>query len=261
MDEKTFSIGDAVGYGWETMKNNVGFMVLAVLIFFAAEAILSLLQTPFYGSHGGLIIGTIIFDILGLIVGVFINMAQIRIGLRFCSGEVADFDDLYNQYHKFVDVLVGTILYGLIVLAGLILLIIPGIYWGIRYNFFGYLIIDRDMKPVDAIKRSGELTRGVWWHLLGFWIVMWALAMLGFILCCVGALFTTPIIIVAVAYVYRTLLARTPVSQYQGQPMAPQPQQPMAGPPAGPPAQPPAQPPMEPPAQPPMQPPTGPPAQ
>jgi hypothetical protein len=250
MDEKTFLIGDAVGFGWDTMKNNVGFFVLAVLIMWIAAAIPGGLQSPFYMTRGAAAVVGVLFGLLSIVVGVFVNLAQIRISLRFCSGETADFEDLYNQYPKFVDMLIGTILYGLIVLAGFILLIIPGIYWAIRYHFYGYLILDQDMKPVDAIKRSGELTRGVWWHLLGFWIVMWALAMLGFILCCVGALFTTPIIMVSIAYVYRTLLARTPATNVQGPQLPPQPQMqpPMQQPPAQAPLQPPVPPPTQPPA-------------
>ena len=251
MDEKTFSIGDAVGFGWETTKNNLGFLILAVLILWIVSAIPGGLQSPFYMSTGAAAVAGIIFSLLSIVVGVFVNMAQIRIGLRFCSGETADFEDLYNEYPKFVDMLIGMILYGLIILAGFILLIIPGIYWAIRYHYVGYLIIDQNMKPVAALKRSGELTRGVWWHLLGFWIVMWALTMLGIILCCVGLLFTTPIVIIATAYVYRTLLARTPATNVQGSQLPPQPQ---TQPPM---QQPPAQAPMQPPAQPPTQPPAG----
>jgi len=251
MDEKTFSIGDAVGFGWETTKNNLGFLILAVLILWIVSAIPGGLQSPFYMSRGAAAVAGIIFSLLSIVVGVFVNMAQIRIGLRFCSGETADFEDLYNEYPKFVDMLIGMILYGLIILAGFILLIIPGIYWAIRYHYVGYLIIDQNMKPVAALKRSGELTRGVWWHLLGFWIVMWALTMLGIILCCVGLLFTTPIVIIATAYVYRTLLARTPATNVQGSQLPPQPQ---TQPPM---QQPPAQAPMQPPAQPPTQPPAG----
>ena len=251
MEEKTFSIGDAVSFGWETLKDNLGFLVLIVLIFWLATSIPSALQSlNTYMPAAAAVVWGFIFGLITFVVGMFVNMAQIRIGLRFCSSEVADFDDLYNQYPKFGNFLVGSILYFLIVVAGLILLIIPGIYWGIRYHFYGYLILDQDMNPIDAIKRSGQLTRGVWWHLLGFWIVMWALTVLGFILCCVGLLFTTPIVIIAVAYVYRTLLARTPMTQQ----MAPQMPSPTM-------EQPPAQPIMQPPAQPPMEPPTGPPAQ
>lgn len=213
MDKKRFEIGDAVSFGWETMKANMGFLVLAVLIMWLAVAIFSGPQGAVgYNSVAAIIIAAIL-SILAFIMGILVNIAQVKIGLRYCDGQKADFPDLYEGYPKFVDVLIGGILYGLLVLAGLILFIIPGIYWGIRYHFFVYLIIDRDMSPVEAIKKSGDMTRGIWWHLFVFWLAIIGINLIGAILCCVGLLFTIPITLVAIAYVYRTLLSETPQAQ------------------------------------------------
>ncbi|HEY5527477.1 MAG TPA: DUF975 family protein [Candidatus Anoxymicrobiaceae bacterium] len=213
MDKKTFSIGDAVSFGWETMTKNVWFFVLVMLILWIASGIPSAAQSG-YGYLPGAAAATLgfIFALIGLVVAVFVNMAQVTIGLDFCDQKPADYGDLVSNYQKFWDVLIGSILYFLIVLAGLILLIIPGIYWAIRYHFFAYLIIDKDMKPVEAIKRSGQLTRGVWWHLFVLALAMFGITLIGVILCGVGLLFTTPIVLVSIAYVYRTLQAATPAA-------------------------------------------------
>lgn len=213
MPERDFSIGDAVSFGWDATKNNLGFFIPAVLILWVAGAIPGGIQSlNYYMSTGAAVAWSGIFSIVSLAVSIFINMAEIRIGLKFCDGDVADFPDMLADYRKFLDVLVGSILYFLIVLAGFILLIVPGIYWAVRYHLFGYLILDQEYGPVDAIRRSGELTRGVWWHLFAFWLVLLGIGILGFLACCVGLLFAFPVIIVAVAYVYRTLLAVTPES-------------------------------------------------
>lgn len=234
MSDKTFSVGDAVSFGWYAMKNNLGFFIPAVLILWAAGAIPGGLQSlNYYMSTVAAAVWAGIFGLVSFVVGIFVNMAQIRIGLRFADGDVADFPDLLADYRKFLDVLVGSILYGLLVFAGLILLIIPGIYWAVRYQFFGYLILDQEYGPVDAIKRSGELTRGVWWNLFAFWLTMLGIWILGFLACCVGVLFAMPVIIVAIAYVYRTLLAATPETLVAA-PMFEPAGGPADGPPAGP---------------------------
>jgi len=233
MGKKDFSIGDAVRFGWDTMKNNISFFILMIIILWLVAAIPSGLSSFSYRmSLGAAAIYGLIFGIISFVVGMFVNMAQIKVGLRFSKGETADFPDLFNEYPRFWDFLLGSILYGLIVLGGLILLIIPGIYWGIKYYFYGYLIIDQGMGPVDAIKKSGELTDGVKWNFLVLWLALFGIYILGFLACCVGVIFAIPVIIVAVAYVYRTLLVATMAPQAQ---QAPPPVQAPGPPPAAPP--------------------------
>ena len=232
MGKKDFSIGDAVQFGWDTMKNNLGFLIPAVLIMWLAAAIPSGLSSFSYRMPlVAAAIYSLIFGIISFVIGMFVNMAQIKVGLRFSRGETADFPDLLNEYPRFWDFLLGSILYGLIVLGGLILLIIPGIYWGIKYHFYGYLIIDQGMGPVDAIKKSGELTDGVKWDLLVFWLALLGIYILGFLACCIGVLFAIPVILVAVAYVYRTLLIATMTPQAQQAPPVQAPGPPPAAPP------------------------------
>jgi len=211
MDKKNFSIGDAVSFGWETMTKNVWFFVAVMLILWIAAGIPSFFQSS-YSYWSGAVAGTIsfIFGLIGIVVAIFVNIAQVTLGLDFCDQKPADYNDLVRNYQKFWNMLLASILFGLLVLAGLILFIIPGIYWGIRYHLFPYLIIDRDMGPVEAIKRSGQLTRGVWWHLFVLALAIFGIELIGAILCGIGLLFTTPIVLVAIAYVYRTLLAATP---------------------------------------------------
>jgi len=213
MDKKTFSIGDAVSFGWDTMTKNVWFFVLVMIILWIAGGIPSFFQSG-YGYWPGAVAATlsIIFGLLGIVVAVFVNIAQVTLGLDFIDEKPADYGDLVSNYQKFWDVLIGSILYFLIVLAGIILLIIPGIYWAVRYHFFAYLIIDKNMKPIEAIKRSGQLTRGVWWHLFVFALAIAGITFIGAILCGIGLLFTTPIVLVSIAYVYRTLQAVTPAA-------------------------------------------------
>jgi len=216
MGKKDFSIGDAVQFGWDTMKNNIAFFIIMIIILWVAAAVPSGLGSMSYRmSVGAAAIFGLVFGIISFVVGMFVNMAQIKVGLRFSKGETADFPDLYNEYQRFWDFLLGSILYALIVLGGLILLIVPGIYWAIKYYFYGYLIIDQGMGPMDAIKKSGELTKGVKWNLLVFWLALLGIYILGFLACCVGILFAIPVIIVAVAYVYRTLLVATEAQQAQ----------------------------------------------
>lgn len=110
--------------------------------------------------------------------------------------------------------MVGSIIYGVIVSLGLILLIIPGIVWAIKFQFFDYLIIDKGLGPIDALEKSSEITRGVKLDLLTFGILIWIINLLGLLCLVVGLFVTIPITVVAKAFVYRKLLHETPRENY-----------------------------------------------
>jgi uncharacterized membrane protein len=180
--------------------------VPAVLIIGIALAIPSAFQSSYSywpGTTAGVI--SVIFGLLSCVVGIFVSIAGVKIGLGFVDRKPSDFADLYSGYTYFWKMLGTGILYFLIVLAGTILLIIPGIYWAVRYRFSMYAVIDEGLGPVDAIKRSGQLTRGVWWHLFLFYLVMIGINIIGTCLCIIGLLFAIPVMIVAEAYIFRSL--------------------------------------------------------
>lgn len=62
----------------------------------------------------------------------------------------------------FLDSLTTGILYGLIVLGGSLLLIIPGVYWGTLFCLASFLVMKEGLKNRVALKRSRDLIKGYW---------------------------------------------------------------------------------------------------
>lgn len=60
-----------------------------------------------------------------------------------------------------------SLLVGLRVLVGLILFIIPGIIFAIRYSFSSWVYVDEGLRGGEALKRSKELVAGFGWQVLG----------------------------------------------------------------------------------------------
>lgn len=211
-----FSKKEAIKFGWEAMKNNFVFFLLFLIVAWVISGGISWVGNPRIGPDH--LFFPFFFGILGWVVSIFINMAVIKIGLRMSAAAGATFDvsDTWSAYPFFLNYLVGSILYGLIVLGGLILLIVPGIIWAIKYSFYGYLIIDRAMGPVEALKRSGEITKGHKGNLFLLGLLFFGITLLGAIACGVGLFAAVPTIWVAHAYVYRRLeygAAAEPVPQ------------------------------------------------
>jgi uncharacterized membrane protein len=79
-------------------------------------------------------------------------------------------------------------------------------------QFSQYLVIDKNMGPIDAIKKSWSMTKGHTWDLFLLLLVVIVLIAIGAALLGVGLLVTLPISTVAVAYVYRKFSAAEPAA-------------------------------------------------
>jgi uncharacterized membrane protein len=81
---------------------------------------------------------------------------------------------------------------------------------------YGYVIVDRGLGPIDALKRSAAITHGARLALFGFAIVLMLLNIVGALALLIGLFVTIPISMVAMAYVYRKLDSQTAVVPTSG---------------------------------------------
>ena len=205
MAEHKFSMKEAVKFGWGKMKENLGFFIGLLLVVAAIYFVMGLIQGVAGGDEPSPTIGAVIIGLLIRAVEMIINMGLIAIAIKFADNTKGEIKDLFSQIHLFFKFLLSSICYGLIVVLGLVLLIVPGIIWAIKYQFYGYLIIDKGLGPIQAIKESGKITYGAKTDLFLFDLVLLGINILGALALLVGLFATVPTSMVAYAYVYRKL--------------------------------------------------------
>jgi hypothetical protein len=110
---------------------------------------------------------------------------------RAVAAEVAGQDPSLEQsyrfgFHRLGAVLLVSVLVGLATIAGFILLVIPGIYIGVRLAVSVEALVVEGRRGTQAMGRSWELVGGHWWHAFG------ALVVAGLITGVVNAVITTP---------------------------------------------------------------------
>lgn len=209
MNTKSFSKKEALQFGWETTKSNlrffIGFLIvlIALIIIPYIIAIRVMEINVFLGS---------IFHLIDYVLTLIVSMGLIKTVLRFCDNEKGNFKDLFSQYPLFFKYLGGSILYFLIVFAGLILLIVPGIVWGIKFLFYDYFIIDKKLGPIEALKKSSAITKGQKWNLFVFFLIVFAINLIGALALLIGLFVTVPITMVATAFVYRKLSSQLEIT-------------------------------------------------
>lgn len=117
----------------------------------------------------GVIYVVFLITILGILLLPALAVGFYKFLLRAARGENVDVGDSLSEGFKngmWWKSLAFFILYGLGVIVGLILLILPGIYLIIAWLLGFYLLIDKGMGPMQALGKSRELV-----HKLGFWKV------------------------------------------------------------------------------------------
>ena len=196
-----FSKSEAIKYGWSVMKSNflfflgILFTILAINIVFSG--VMGLFKkVPFL---------YMIFNLSLVVIGMIMNIGLIKIVVKFYDKQKPSFADLYRHYRLVLKFFLASIVVGFAVVVGLILFILPGIYLGIKLQFFSYFIVDKKMGPIEAIKASWAATDGSFWNLFLFGLVCIGVNILGLMALGIGLLLTLPTTMMAIAYVYRKL--------------------------------------------------------
>ena len=202
MAGKDLKLGEAIGFGWKTATGNLWFFIGVMAITLAISG----LQNVLTGGEPNLI--TALLGLVFAVVNMIVTMGTMKIALKFCDGQKGEYSDLYNMYPMFWGYLGAAILYAIMVVAGTVLLIIPGIIVAIQFGFFGYLIIDKQMGVMDSLKMSSKVTNGAKWKLFGLAILSILINIAGAVCLLVGLLVTIPTTMLAWAYAYRKLSAQ-----------------------------------------------------
>lgn len=153
-------VSGVYGHGWQTMKKYFPELLLVMIV-------QMLLSAPM--GFTGIIFG--IDDSEPMTVGFFnfiyailivmpVSFGASWVYLKASRGDSFRVQDIFFAYQSFGQILLANILIGLIVGAGFILLIVPGIIFACKLAFVPYLVMDEKMEAVDAIRKSWNMTRG-----------------------------------------------------------------------------------------------------
>lgn len=151
---------------WNFYLDNLARILPAVIAFHILATLPSLLLWKYFFCRWyALPYETFIAGPLSIGMNLFfINMAR---------GRAADYGDIFRGFSIFPVAVAVALLYGLITVAGFMLLIVPGIIWGVMYAFSQYAVIDRKTGLKGSFIFSTAITYGYKDSLL-FIFMLWA---------------------------------------------------------------------------------------
>ena len=136
-----------------------------------------------------------------------------KIALQVYDRHGSSYKELFSSFALAPKAIVGWVLYCLMVWVGWLLLVLPGFIALLRFAFFPYFIIDKNMGPIDALKKSYEVTQHHMWDIFAFWVAVKIVIALGFV-SWIGTLITWPLCTLAYAFFYRKLVVDSNEDKY-----------------------------------------------
>ena len=191
MDPKELPYGESLKAGWAAFKERIGYFIGAIILtgLICLPLYIVDIATIVQGYNAVAVVAYILF----LLLIMFFSMTWTKMFLMILDKQAVSMKTLFQGNGMYVKYFLSELLYGLIVLGGTILFIIPGIIWSLKYMLAPYLVIDKGMKPMEAIKLSGQMTKGFKWQLTVFTLYL-------------GLFITIPLTGIASAYVYRHIM-------------------------------------------------------
>jgi len=129
------------------------------------------------GFVAGLGFAVFIVAIVGIFLGLWSQVAMLR-AIKDNLGIKESFNTSLNLVGGYFWV---SILTGLAVLGGFILLIIPAFIFAVWYGFGTYVYVIEGTRGWDALKQSKEYVSGNFWAVVGRWFVMGLIMMVLYI--------------------------------------------------------------------------------
>ncbi len=197
---KSFDKVGLLKESWEIVKKNYRLVAMLLVAYIVYNFVQGIVQNQVKDTILAFVV-SIAFTLLTM----FLEIGLLKIALKLIDGKEAKFQDLWTYPQYLLRFIGASILLGLAVLVGFILLIIPGIYVALRLQFTPFLVVDKDMGIMDALKGSWDMTQGMVLNLFLFALLLIAINILGAIALLVGLLVSLPVSFFAVALLYRKL--------------------------------------------------------
>lgn len=199
-----FSVRDTVRFGWERFKKKPMIFIGAMIIVFIVSLVTDQLGQAVRGAG--------VAELLAFIANLGVNMLMgMGIAAFFLKAhdnpEALSLADLWhpNPFWKYVAATLAT---GVIFAIGFVLLIVPGIIALTVFWFAPYIVIDRRLGPVEALKESARITRGNRLNLFILFGTSLGINLLGMLALFAGLLVSVPVTMLALIHAYRTLSGR-----------------------------------------------------
>jgi len=208
-----WTIGSVLSESWRKVAGFKATYAIAMIIYVAIAIAVELLMGLLFGwdyaesGNGGAVILEIVISIAMIPLGVGLGL----IGIRRAAGKPVSPTVIFEPYQHALPLIVMMIMGFLLIIAGYLLFIIPGIYLSIAYSFSAYLITEKNMGAWQALEASRKAITKFWWRYFGLMLISVLLVIAGVIPFLIGLIWVLPLVTIAVGEVFARTFGDGPV--------------------------------------------------
>ncbi len=199
--EPKFTISGIFDKAWKCTKSQLWILVGLLVGYAIISFTLRMFAMPVQYSRVGIVVVWAVSTIISIVftLGYTKNMFQALDGIE------PQFSAYGQQSRKILTYFLASLLMTAVVLLGTCLFIIPGIYLGLRLQFYQAFIVEEDAGILESLKRSWAITSGETGRLFMLWLAMLGILVVGLALFIVGVLVALPVIYMMYCETFRRL--------------------------------------------------------
>ncbi len=182
------------------------------------NAIQQTITTTLLPLAGILIVGMGLYALTFFAIFNFMSIGWKQILLALVAGKPAKFSALFNieaNGKLFWKLLITNVLVSLAIGAGLACLVIPGVFIAVRLCLAPFLVIHRDLGPIDAMRTSHQLITGYSWQIILLFLLLNVVLSISTLFLKLSALLTL-VLLVALPGFHGLVLARIYLMRTEG---------------------------------------------
>lgn len=196
----------SLSYGWEIMKQYFLPLLLVVLVITVANIPLESIEKSNLETSATKVLLYILASAYWLLLLPVIEYSADLMFVQAVRGQKLNFHTLLAGFQNYLHVVLAHLLVTALIGLALVALIIPGIIVACRLAFVSYLVMDKNLDPIEAVETSWKMTRGYGFTIFGLGVTSIFVGFVG-LLCLIVGIFPAVIWIKAsFASLYQAIL-------------------------------------------------------
>ena len=201
-----------LGEAWRGLK---GFKLkchIALLLYFLVILGLAMVAGVLVAVLGATGADPSVFNVINLVVQIVITavmlpmgIAVLIMGMRHANGGTVSAGEIFRHFGSIGKLLLCYILQTLMILIGLVLLVLPGIYLMFAYMYAMPLIVEKNLGVWRAMETSRKALTRVWFRFFGLMFVIGLINIVAAIPLGLGWIWTIPWAVLTMALVYQKI--------------------------------------------------------